>query len=130
MSQTGRAEYDRWGPICPETVRGDTELGQNGRKQNARLVLEDGEEKGKRKGYTGEWVIIETLDTGLNLNNQFKRVKVNWFKHRLQSTKSQRNSAWCSADRYNYPSLGANREFKSENIVQAYPVVVDTFNYK
>lgn len=26
--------------------------------------------------------------------------------------------------------FGANREFKRENIVQAYPVVVDTFKYK
>lgn len=30
-------------------MRGDTEPGQNGRKQNARLVLEDGEVKGKKK---------------------------------------------------------------------------------
>lgn len=56
--------------------------------------------------------------------------QVELVQHRLQNTKSQRNSAWCSANRYNLPSLGANREFKTENIVQAYPVVVDTFNYK
>lgn len=99
--------------------------------QEAECQAGPGKQSSKRygKGYTGEWVIIKALGTDCNLNSLFKRLKLNWFKHRLQSTKPQRNSAWCSANRHNYPSLGANREIKTENIVQAYPVDVDNFNY-
>lgn len=72
------------------------------------------------------WVIIEALGTGCNLNSHFKRIKTG-SSIDSKSTKPQRNSVWCSANRHN---LRANREIKTQNRGQAYPVGVDNFSYK
>lgn len=49
---------------------------------------------------------------------------------RITEHKATNEECLVLSDRHNYPSLGTNREIKTEDIVQAYPVDVDNFNYK
>lgn len=102
---------------CPVTVQGDAALGQYGRKQNTRQVLE-------------KWAAKNQAVSAYWLQSKLTAQENQTELAQAQTTDHKRNSAWWCSNTHNYPSLGANRESKTENIFQAYPGDADNFNYK